>query len=662
MNSEFEAAKKYFLSGLNYLNASKNELAELDFRRSLELCPKRPSTLTNLQIALIRLGKFEDALEVSELLIDLEPTSPEAHLNLGNAQKEIGLRERAEYSYQKALAIKPDYEIALNNLGVLYLESGRILEAKVKFFAALESNPWSGLTLSNLGALQIQTGEFDKALVSLTNSLAVNPNAHDAWNNLGNLHFALKNYPAALEAYSKALNLNPETNWLYAMLLHVRLRMCDWKEYDDSISHLLKLINKNQKAGPPFTLLGLPVNAIEQKFVASEFVQHNFAARSLASTRANEKADKRIRVAYISSDYFDHATSYLLAELIELHDRSHFEIVGICYGRPSVNEMRERLTRSFDIFVNVFEKSDYEIAELIRTLGVDIAVDLKGHTQGNRLGIFATRVAPVQLHYLGYPGTLGADFIDYLVADTTIIPVEHQQCFTEKIIYLPDTYQVNDRSRKIASVQDARSDHGLPDNGFVYCCFNNSWKITPDVFDVWMRLLKQVEGSVLWLFEDNEMASANLRHEATKRGVSPNRMVFARHAPLDQHLARHRHADLFLDTWYCNAHTTASDSLWSGLPLITKLGDTYASRVSASLLRAIELPELVTESKESYEALALDLAKNPKRLAEIRNRLVANRLRTPLFDTPRFTRNIETAYEIVWGRYQAGLQPDHIHI
>lgn len=349
-----------------------------------------------------------------------------------------------------------------------------------------------------------------------------------------------------------------------------------------------------------------------------------------------------------------------MAEMFELHDRGRYEIIGVCYGLSPNDEMRQRVAKSFDRFIEVADKSDAEVAEMLRDMQVDIAVDLKGHTQGSRLGILSKLAAPVQIHYLGYPGTLGTNFIDYLVADNTLIPEEHQSFYSEKIIYMPDVYQVNDRSRKLASLNDSRADHELPDNCFVFCCFNNNWKITPDVFDIWMRLLDKVRDSVIWLFEDNATASANLRQAAAIRNVSPNRLVFAKRKTHSEHLARHRHADLFLDTFYYNAHTTASDALWAGLPMITKLGETYASRVGASLLRAVGLPELVVETTEAYEELALDFALNPEKLFRIKQKLEKSRFEAPLFDTPRFTKNLETAYEAVWARHQAGMAPDHI--
>jgi predicted O-linked N-acetylglucosamine transferase (SPINDLY family) len=336
--------------------------------------------------------------------------------------------------------------------------------------------------------------------------------------------------------------------------------------------------------------------------------------------------------------------------------------MGFSFGPDIKDEMRGRVSLAMDRFFDVRSMSNTGIAQMSRELGVDIAIDLKGFTNGSRAGIFAERAAPVQVSYLGYPGTMGANFIDYLIADNTLIPEASRQHYSEKIVYLPNSYQVNDSKRLISSRPFTRTEEGLPERGFVYCCFNSNYKITPRVFDIWMRILGRVEGSVIWLIEDNEWAGKNLRKEAARRGISPERLVFARHLPLAEHLARHSLADLFLDTYPCNAHTTASDALWAGLPVLTRAGETFASRVAASLLGAIDLPELITTTEAAYEALAIEFALNPERQQAIRKRLRQNRLTSPLFDISSFMKHIEAAYEAMYERYQAHLPTDHIQI
>jgi protein O-GlcNAc transferase len=350
-----------------------------------------------------------------------------------------------------------------------------------------------------------------------------------------------------------------------------------------------------------------------------------------------------------------------MAGMFEHHDKSRFEVTGISIGPEDSDEMRQRLLRSFDHFIDAKALSNVEVASRIRETEIDILIDLKGFTQDAQTNIFAQRPAPIQVNYLGYPGTMGASYIDYIIADQTLIPDKARKFYSEKIVVLPNSYQTNDRTRIVSDKVFCRSQVGLP-SGVVFCCFNNTYKITPHVFDRWMRILGQVEGSVLWLLEDNASAASNLKKEAAARGVRSGRLVFAERIRLPEHLARHKLADLFLDTLPVNAHTTASDALWAGLPVLTQIGETFAGRVAASLLNAIGLSELITSTPQDYEALAIELATNPEKLVAIKSKLATNRLTTPLFDTQTFTRHIEAAYTMMYERYQADLPPDHISV
>lgn len=370
----------------------------------------------------------------------------------------------------------------------------------------------------------------------------------------------------------------------------------------------------------------------------------------------------KIRIAYLSADYYQHATAYLMAELFKRHDRSRFELFAISFGSENTSPMGQRLVKAFDRFIDVNQMSDLEVARQLRSMEIDIAVDLKGYTKNNRKQILAYRPAPIQVNYLGYPSTMGADFIDYILVDPFIVPPDQQPHFTEKLVHLPECYQVNDSKRIIANRTPLRQECGLPEQGFVFCCFNNSYKITPTFFDIWMRLLKAVPGSVLWLLSKNKLMEENLRREAQARGVNPERLVFSPQQKLPEHLARHRLADLFLDTLPCNAHTTASDALWAGLPVLTCAGKSFAARVAGSLLHAINLPELVTYNLEDYEGLALKLATQPDLLCQIKDKLKQNRLTTPLFDCDRFRQDIEAAYIEMWSILQGGEEPKAITV
>ncbi len=371
---------------------------------------------------------------------------------------------------------------------------------------------------------------------------------------------------------------------------------------------------------------------------------------------------ERLKIGYFSADFHDHATMFLIAGLLREHDRAGFELFAYSYGRIRSGDWRKRAEGDVDHFFDVADSSDRDVADLARSHGLDIAVDLKGYTEDARSGIFRHRPAPVQINFLGYPGSMGADFIDYIVADPTIIPDDQRRFYSERIIYLPHSYQPNDNTREIAKTDTTRADFGLPEDGFVFCCFNNNYKIGPCEFDVWMRLLDKVDGSVLWLFRSNIWAEYNLRKEAEKRGVDPARLVFAGKLPHPEHLARHKHADLFIDTFNCNAHTTASDALWGGLPVVTKQGKQFAARVAASLLRAVRLPELIAETEEEYEKRILELASAPDKLSSIKTRLAENRMKEPLFDTWRYTRNFEHGLRQAYDLYFEGKPPEDIWV
>ena len=437
------------------------------------------------------------------------------------------------------------------------------------------------------------------------------------------------------------------------------MKICSWLGISDCLENISKKVFANEKVSQPFLLLALSDDAVLHKKSAEINAQMNFQYNPVLGPIPKRPKKDKIRIGYFSADFKNHPVAFLIAELIEIHDRGKFEIYAFSLVMTT-DEMRERLNGVFDHFIQVEGVSDFAIAQQARDLTIDIAIDLSGLTEGSRTGIFSYRAAPIQVNYLGYPGTMGADYIDYIIADKTLIPLESKSCYSEKVVYLPDSYQANDRKRSISERQFTRDELSLPENGFIFSCFNNNFKILPTTFTSWMRILKAVEGSVLWLFQDNPWVVDNLKKEASNHGIDASRLVFAGRMPLSEHLSRHRRADLFLDTFPYNAHTTASDALWAGLPVLTLMGRSFASRVAASLLNAVGLPELITSTQADYEVLAIELARNPKKLADIKLKLARNRLTTPLFDTPLFTKNLEVAYIKMIKRYQANLQPDHI--
>ena len=491
----------------------------------------------------------------------------------------------------------------------------------------------------------------------------------DAHYNLALLHQELNQLEHALKGFETVLSLDPDYEYLAGTLLYTRMRLCDWANYDadlERLSHRIEAYEKVSSGFPAVTLIDSPSL---QRRVAEIWIndKHPYKPRlgPLASltagrSRTAHEPPEKIRLGYYSADFYNHATSYLMAELFERHNRLEFELIGFSFGPQASDAMSKRIANAFTQFIDVRSKTDLEIAQLSRDLEIDIAVDLKGFTQGQRAGIFSYRAAPVQVNYLGYPGTMGSDYIDYLIADASLIPPDQQIHYSEKIVYLPDSYQVNDRKRNISEQAVTRADVGLPAEGFVYCCFNNSYKITPSMMDRWCRILMAVDGSILWLLQDNEKAADNLRAEAASRGFNPERLVFAPRVALEDHLGRHRLADLFLDTLPCNAHTTASDALWAGLPVLTLPGETFAGRVAASLLNAIGLPELTAKSAQEYESIAVHLGQDPKALDALKTKLNANRLSTPLFDTERYTEKLECAFREMHRRYIANQPPTHL--
>jgi predicted O-linked N-acetylglucosamine transferase (SPINDLY family) len=463
-------------------------------------------------------------------------------------------------------------------------------------------------------------------------------------------------------SFDKAIALRPDYKFLRGTKLHTQMRICNWSDLDNQLKELEASVAEEQKVTHPFPLLGLTDRPDLQLKASRVYANEKYPAPGVLDKHKIRAADGKIRIGYYSADFHNHATSILMAELFEAHDAQKFELYGFSFGPDTQDEMRSRVTRGFNHFFDITKKSDREVAQMSRDIAIDIAVDLKGFTQNSRTQIFAERCAPVQINYLGYPGTLAASYFDYIVADETLIPQESQQYYSEKIIYLPYSYQVNDSKRKISTKVFTRQELGLPESGFVFCCFNNNYKIMPATFDVWMRLLKTVKASVLWLFQDNPTAAKNLRKEAEIRGIDPARLVFAPTMKLEEHLARHRVADLFIDTLPYNAHTTASDALWAGLPVLTQIGHSFAARVAASLLNAMDLPELITKTQEEYESTAVDLANNPLRLAEIKKKLELKRVTSPLFNGQLFARHIEAAYVEIHRRQLSGDKPEYINV
>jgi len=672
------------------------EAAEL-FRRSVEIQPGEAAAHNNYGNVLRGLGRLDEALDSFDRALALRPDYAEAYINRGNLLRDLKCADVALASYEQAIALRADIAQgydgrgnALRDLGrhaeaveaysqALLLWPGwarchlrrgnalldlrRVKEALADYDAAIAIEPRVAQVHNNRGAALHELGRLEEALESYERAIELKPDYAEAHNNRGVTLREMKRLEAAAESLHEALRLKPDFPWVHGTWLHTLQQLCDWRDLDARIEAALLRIGRGEKVGLPFYALALADSPALQRRAAETWVHHMCPPKADRPTRSRGPVHERIRVGYFSADFHAHATAYLTAEMFELHDRRRFEVLAFSHGPDIHDAMRARLQAAFDQFHDVRTRTDQDVAQLARELGVDIAVDLGGFTHGERMGIFARRAAPLQVSYLGYPGTTAAPYMDYLIADRTLIPAGAPgRDYSEKICRLPNCYQMNDSKRSIASTEPARAELGLPPSAFVYCCFNNSYKIMPRVFDSWMRILRGVPASVLWLLLDNNTAAANLRREAALRGVDASRLIFAERTPLPAHLARQRAADLFLDTFPYNAHTTTSDALWAGLPVLTRIGSSFAARVAASLLGAIGLPELVTATDEQYEAQARELAHDRDRLAAIRQKLRANRASTPLFDSQSLTRHIEDAYEWMYRRHRSGAEPEDFDV
>ena len=642
-------------NALQALKRHGEALASYD--RALAIVPGRAEILGNRGNTLLDLGRYEEALASYEEAIAIMPGVALLHSNRGNALRELGRFDEALASLDSALALEPGYVEALSNRASTLQDLRRFEEALVSLDLALLGNPHDAVVHHNRGNVLQDLQRYEEALASYDRALAFRSNFAEALRGRGDALHKLRRLDEALACYEKAFAISPDLEYMSGNLGWARMLCCDWRGRNEEFGRLVSAIRAGKRSVPPFMGLSIADSPQDQLLCSRIWVHDQYPAPPVPIWKGERYRHDRIRLAYLSADFRMHPLSYLIVGLLEHHDRGRFETIGISFGPEDRSEIRTRVKGAFERFIDVRGKSDLEVARLMRELEVDIAVDLTGYTQYDRTGILALRPAPVQVSYIGFPGTMGADFIDYILADRFVIPEEHHACYAEKVVYLPDTYLVSDSKRVIADRKPGRAEAGLPEQGFVFCSFNNNYKIGPAVFDVWMRLLDKVEGSVLWLPESNAVVVRNLRQEAANRGVAPERLVFAPIIKLEEHLARHRLADLFLDTLPYNAHTAANDALWAGLPVLTCLGTTFAGRVAASLLNAIGLPELVTRSLEEYESLALELARNSQRLAGIKSKLAANRSTYPLFDTNRFRRHIEAAYVTMWERYQKGEPP-----
>jgi protein O-GlcNAc transferase len=633
-----------------------------DFDRALLQRVDSAVVHVNRGNALFRLDRVEEALASYARALVLEPQNADAQFNKGNALLKLNRWAEALSCYEAVAALRPAFAKGHYYRGLALRRLERPREALASFERALAIEPKYRDALCGLGNALRDLGMLPESLAAYDAALAIDPSALEALSNRGRVLLSLNRPSEAVECLERLFRVDPgaaaDYNFALGNLLHARLMCCDWQDYQLTCEAIVASVLNGERTTLPPLLVAMSDSPAAQLKCARDFVEDNWIGENVAPARVSLRPRRTIRVAYVSADFRQHPVSQLMAGIFEQHDRHSVETIGVSLRPPDGSPLGERVRKAFDRFVDVSENSDAEAAAMMRDVEIDIAVDLTGYTDGFRAGIFARRAAPIQVAYLGYPGTLGAPYMDYLLADRNVVPEADQKFYAEKIVYLPECFQPNDAGREIANPGPTRDECALPESGFVFCCFNNQYKIQPPLFDIWMRLLHSIDGSMLWLSKRSDEVANNLRREAQLRGISPDRLIFAPRMPSSSmHLARYRLADLFLDTLPFNAHATASDALWAGLPVLTTRGNTFAGRVAASLLSTLGLSQLIAENLADYEQRALRLARERTELDALRARLAANRASSALFDTQRLCRHLESAYSIMCKRWQRGEAP-----
>lgn len=621
--------------------------------------PNYVDALVNQGKALFETGQLNKAINSFECALSKDRTAIEAYIGLGSSLRRLRKPNEAQAVFDKACSIEPNNHILLNSKALLLQDLKRFDEALASYDKAISFKGDYAEAYNNRAIMLQDLKRFDEALASYDKAIRFKADYAEAHSNKGIALQALNDWSGAINSYENALSTNPDLAFLRGSLVHAKAQVCDWGNFDEDVSSLIDDIISGKCVVHTFALLALKDSPTEHLKCAEIYAKkQEFSIGSMPPVVRRSK----IKVGYVSSDFRNHPMPQVIGEIIKRHNRNQFAIFGFSLLPDDGSMLRAKIKSSFDEFYDCHSLNDSQVHELIREKEIDVLIDLNGYTTHCRTEIFAGRPAPIQVSYIGYVGTMGVPFIDYIIGDRIVFPKNAAEFYSEKLVRMPNSYYSRDRSLAPSSAPQKRSDHSLRDDQFVFCCFNAAYKILPSVFDCWMRILKSVDGSVLWLLEGNAIAVVNLKREAEARRVSSDRIIFAPKMSLPEHLARHQCADLFLDTLPYNAHTTASDALWLGLPVLTCLGEAFAGRVAASLLNAVGLPELVTHSEAEYETVAIRLAKSPNELAALRQRLVQNKLSSKLFDTPLYVKHLEAAFEEMYERYHSGLPPDHIYV
>jgi predicted O-linked N-acetylglucosamine transferase (SPINDLY family) len=651
----------YSSRGYSLLALNRYQWALESFDQAIAVRGDYLEALQGRGLALHQLGRPHEALNSYEQVISRKSDYAGAHVHAGNVFLELRRYREATASYDRAIECGAAAPQVFRSRGLALRQQKRLEESLASYARAIDLDGGCAEVYVDRANVLLEMGRYEDAIANYDSALQIHPKLFDALQGRGFALLNLGRIEAAIACLDQAIASNPECKYLLGVRRHLQMQVCDWKDLDVDLERLTTGLSAGEALSTPFPLLSLIDSPSLHRSAAKLWAEAQFPQDLSLGPISKRGSAGKIHIAYFSPDFRNHPISLLTAELFETHDRSRFVITAFSFGPESHDAVYARLERAFDRVIDVRRKSDLEVAELARTIGVDVGVDLAGFTEHCRTGIFALRAAPIQVGYLGYLGSMCAPYMDYILADATIIPSHEQLHYSEKIIYLP-SYQANDSKRRICDRRFTRQDLGLPPEGFVFACFNANYKITPTTFSVWMRILRRVPSSALFLYAGDQLAETNIRKEAERRSIDPHRIVFGEKLPFEEYLARFRAMDLFLDTLPYNAGTTASDALWAGLPVITCMGRAFAGRVAGSVLTAINLPELITSTAAHYEELAVKLATDPSMLASVREKLAVNRLAAPLFNTVQFTRNLENAYITVMDRYDRQLPPEHIYV
>jgi protein O-GlcNAc transferase len=656
-----EFAPAHANRGNTLLELDRLEEAVASFDQAIALDPTLSQAHLNRAHALVKLVRRDEAIASLRRSIECDPYQPVALLNLGELLATSGQMEEAVSFLERAVSLDPGNVEACLRLGDALLGANRPGDAIACYQRVIALDPESAEAHSHLGAAFQRLNMKPEALSCFARSLELNPNDPPTLQTRGMLQLEVGDQRGSFESHERAFQLMPDFPYQAGLYLHAMMRLSDWANLDEHRSFLRQSVVAGGQYIAPFDCLVAIGDPALQLRCAELFVRHQIPHGAPQAIPRKAARPERLRIGYFTSDVREHATMRLLMETLEAHDREKFEVILFSFGPEQRDEWWKRAELAVDKFLDLHAASDEDLLDLARQEALDIAVDLKGFTAGNRTAIFFHRVAPIQVSYLGFPGTLGMPGMDYLFADPVLVPEHAQPHYSEKIVYLPGSYQPNCRVEKREPLS-TRSDHGLPDDAFVYCSFNQNYKILPEMFALWMRILQQVPRSVLWLWVSDDLARDNLRAYARALDIDDARLIFAGRLSVDQHLDRLKLADLFLDTLPCNAHTTASDALKAGLPLLTCPREAFASRVAASLLTALDLPELIAKDPEEYEAVAVTLGTDPDGIRHLKEKVVRNGATSTLFDPVHAARKLERAYQAIYDRYDANLEPDHISL